>query len=197
MRKQLQVACAIRAVGAVAFATARTPIRGAGAQQFANAATPLLDAASGASVGTLGPGTAVDVGGQSGTSTQVTVHGYALRGANGTVFFSPAKQILEVSGFTGHAAVGAAQTVAGKSYTALTVSGWVATSALVADVQTVWTAAAALYSDKCSACHALQPAKTYSANDWPGFLKTHSSNAGLDPGQTALITAYLQTQSGK
>jgi hypothetical protein len=196
MRAQhLPIACAVLAVCAVAFATAHTPIRAAGAQQFVNAATPLLDA-SGKTIGTLGPGTAVDVTGQSGATTQVTVHGYALRGANAVVFLSPAKQIVEVSGFSGQATAGAVQTVGGKAYTALSVSGSAATNTLVADVQTVWTAAAALYSDKCSACHAVQAAKTYSANEWPGFMKTHAPNAGLDPGQTALITAYLQTQSG-
>jgi hypothetical protein len=195
--KQLQIVCAAFAIAGVAFAGTHTPVRSASGPQYAGAVTPLLDAASGKTIGSLGPGTAVDVAGQSGSSTQVTVHGYSLHGSNAVVFTSPTKQIVEVSGFTGQALAGASQTVSGKAYTAVTVSGWVATSALVADVKTVWTAAASLYSDKCSACHALQPAKTYSANEWPGFMKTHAPNAGLDPGQTVLITAYLQTQSGK
>jgi trimethylamine-N-oxide reductase cytochrome c-type subunit TorC len=195
--KQLHIACAAFAIAGVAFAGTHAPARSAGAPQYAGAVTPLLDAASGKTIGSLAPGTAIDVAGQSGASTQVTVHGYSAHGSNAVVFTSPAKQIVEVSGFTGQALAGASQTVSGKAYTAVTINGWVATSALVADVKTVWTAAASLYSDKCSACHALQPAKTYSANEWPGFMKTHAPNAGLDPGQTALITAYLQTQSGK
>jgi trimethylamine-N-oxide reductase cytochrome c-type subunit TorC len=195
-RKQLHVAGAMLGVVALAVTGARLPIRSADAQQFVNAASPLLDAAAGKAIGALGPGTAVDVAGQSGSATQVTVHGYSLRGSGAVVFVSPAKQIVEVSGFTGQATAGAAQTVGGKAYVAVTVNGWVASSALVPDVQTVWSAAASLYSDKCSACHALQPAKTYKANEWPGFMKDHAANAGLDPAQTALITAYLQTQSG-
>jgi hypothetical protein len=195
--KWTQIACAALVGTGIACAGAGVPAQSAGTQQFVNAATPLLDAAGGKSIGTVSPGAAVDVAGQSGGATQITVHGFSLRGANAVVFVSPARQIIEVSGFTGQATAGATQTVGGKVYNAVTVSGWIAGNALVADAQTVWTAAAALYSDKCSVCHAAQPPKTYSANEWPGFLKGHAPNAGLDPGQNALITAYLQTQSGK
>jgi hypothetical protein len=95
---------------------------------------------------------------------------------------------VTLHGFTGKAAAGAAQ--------AVSVDGWVPTSALVDDLQTVWKSASALYAQKCSQCHALPPVNSYSANQWPAIMKTQADNAGLDPGQAALITTYLQVQSG-
>jgi hypothetical protein len=165
-----------------------SPIDSAPAQQFTSAVTPLLDAAAGKTVGSLAPGAALDVVGQSGSATHVTLHGWYAAGSTAIVYGFPDKHVVTLSGFTGHATAGAAQ--------AVTVDGWVATNALVADVQTVWKAAAALYAQKCSQCHALQPVNSYSANQWPAIMKAQQDNAALDPGQAALILTYLQIQSG-
>lgn len=171
------------------IATVAGPVLGAPAQQYTSAVTPLLDAAAGKSIGSLAPGAALDVVGTSGGATHITLHGWFAAGSTAIVYSAPDKHIVALSGFAGHGTVGAAQ--------AVTIDGWVATNALVADAQTVWKTAAALYAQKCGQCHALQPATSYSANQWPAIMKTQADNAGLDPGQTALITTYLQVQSGK
>ena len=181
------VICAVLAIG-FNMAAAGGPADGATAQQYTTAVTPLLDAAGGKPVGSLAPGAALDVVGQSGGSTHVTLHGFFATGSKAVVWSAADKHIVVLSGFTGQATAGAAG--------AASIDGWVATSALVADVQTVWKTAAALYAQKCGSCHALQPANSYSANQWPALMKTQADNAGLDPGQAALITTYLQVQSG-
>jgi hypothetical protein len=165
------------------------PVHAAPAQQYTSAVTSLLDAAAGKSIGSVAPGAALEVEGTSGSATHVALHGWFAAGSTAIVYSAPDKHIVALSGFTGHGTAGAAQ--------AVTIDGWVATNALVADVQTVWKTASALYAQKCGQCHALQPVTSYSANQWPAIMKTQADNAGLDPGQTALITTYLQVQSGK
>jgi hypothetical protein len=185
--KALPVLAAALAFG-LTIAAGGSPLPAAAAQQFTTAVTPLLDGAGGKSIGSLAPGAALDVVAQSGSSTHVTLHGWFATGSTAIVDTAPDKHIVALSGFTGHGTAGAAQ--------AVTIDGWVATSALTADVQTVWKAAAALYAQKCGQCHALQPVNSYSANQWPAIMKTQADNAGLDPGSTALILTYLQVQSG-
>lgn len=170
---------------------------GAATEQYTASVTPLLSAAGGSTVGSLGPGTAVAVVGTSGTSTHVTVQGFTLPNAAAVVYTSPSRHIVEVSNFTGHAAAGSTQAVSGTTYTAVTVDGWVATSALAADQQTVLKAASALYTQRCSTCHTLQPPDAYTANQWPAVIKNHSPDPGLTPDETALITMYLQVQAAK
>lgn len=162
------------------------PAGSAGTQRYTNAVTPLLDGAGGKPIGSVAPLAAVTVVSQSGSATHVTIAGFAAANAPGSVFAFADRRIVEVSGFTGKTAPGA-----------VTVDGWVATSALAADQATVMKAASDLYNQKCSTCHSLRPAGDYTANQWPAIMKTQADNAGLDPGQAALITTYLQIQSGK
>jgi hypothetical protein len=177
---------------AAAAAAATVPAHGAGPQRYANALTPLLDAADGKPVGALGPGAAVEVLGQSGDVTQVAVHGWIAQGPDSTVLAAPDRPVAVVSGFTGKGAEGGSQVVGGLTYRAVTIEGWTATSALAADLQTVWTSAASLYAKHCASCHALPNPATYSAGQWPEIMKTQAGYAGLDPNQTALLTSYLQ-----
>lgn len=171
-------------------------IAGAATQQYAASLTPLLDAAGGTAIGSVGPGTALTITDQSGTVTHVTLQGFTARNAAGVVYTSPSRHIVEVSNFTGAATKGATQTVGGTTYTAVTVDGWVATSALVPDQQTVVQNAFTLYSQRCSQCHTLQPPNIFKANEWPSVIKNHSPNPELTPAEAALITLYLQLKSG-
>ncbi|MGA2392373.1 MAG: hypothetical protein ABSH03_03360 [Candidatus Lustribacter sp.] len=186
------------AVGVAVFAGAflHAPASGA-TQRFATGLTPLLDAANGKTIGTVGPGAALNVIGESGAATHVTVTGFAAQSTPATVYAYADRHIIVLGGFSGKAVNGATQSVGGTAYVAVTIDGWVASNALAPDAATVWKAASALYQQKCSTCHSLRPPTDYTANQWPALMKVQADNAGLDPGETALITAYLQTQSGK
>jgi len=178
-----------------AFVLANAPSRGAGSPQFVAALTALLDGPSGNAIASVQPGAAVDVAEQSGSATHITIHGWTTPKAAGTLYSAPDKHIIELTGLKATGTPGSAQTVAGTTYTAVSVDGWIASSAVVADVQPVWTTAASLYQQKCSTCHSVPAVDSNGSDDWPGVVQTWAPSANLDAAQTALLTAYLQTQS--
>lgn len=75
------------------------------------------------------------------------------------------------------------------------MSGYVPSAGLTPDQESVWAAAKALFSKRCSACHALHHTTEFTANQWPTILKTMTKNAALQPDQAALVTQYLQTHA--
>ena len=176
------------------FVLANAPVRGVGNQQFVTALTPLLDGPSGNTVGSVRPGAALDVAEQSGSATHITVHGWTTPKAAGTLYSAPDKHIIELTGLKARGTPGSTQTVGGTVYTAVSVDGWMASSMLVADMQPAWTAAASLYQQKCSTCHSLPAVDSNATDDWPDIMQTWAPSANLDAAQTALLTAYLQTQ---
>lgn len=191
----LKRACAICSCVGIFVQGALTPLHAADAQRYTNAVTPLLDAAGGKPIGSLQPGAALDAIGQSGAATHVKVQGWSVQGASAAVLAAPNRRIVLLSGYTGHGAPGASQTVNGAVYQEVTIDGWVATDALVDDVQIVWKSAADLYAQKCGTCHALPAVSALGVGQWPAIMKTQAVNAGLDANETALLTAYLQTNT--
>ncbi len=169
-------------------------LQAADAQRYVKALTSLLDAASGKSIGSLAPGAEVTVHGQSGGATHVALAGWLAQGST-TVIAGPDRPIILLTGHSGHAAPGTAKTVNGATYHAVVIDGWAASDALVDDVQPVWKNAEALYAQKCGACHALPDINSLDVKQWPAILKTQASNAALDASETALLTAYLQTNT--
>ncbi len=166
-------------------------------QRYAGSLTPLLDAAEGKTIGSVLPGTAVNVVGESGTATHVVIHGWVANDVGAVVLQDPKQHVTLLTGFTGHSAAADTQAVGSTTYRAVTVDGWVATSTLVNEVETSWKHADDLLKQSCASCHALPEANAYSADQWPAIMKTQADNAGLDPNDTALLIAYLQRQSGK
>jgi len=75
------------------------------------------------------------------------------------------------------------------------LTGFVPGTDLVADQETVWAVARALFSKRCSACHALHHTNEFTANQWPTILKTMTKNAALQPDQAELVTRYLQAHA--
>lgn len=166
-------------------------LHAAGAQLFPKTLTPLLDGAAGKSLGSLAPAVPLTVLGQSGTATHVTLKGWL---ANGYIYAAPDRRVILMSKFTGHG-TGATQTVDGTAYQAVTVDGWVATNALIDNVEPIWNSASELVSQKCVSCHPPPTPDSLTANQWVPMMKTQASNAGLDDNETALITAYLQAHA--
>lgn len=182
---------------AAALAVLFVPLGGSAAQHYTSRTTPLFAALAGAPIGSLAPGTAVAVVGGSGDGAYVMIHGWSRHGADGTVYSDTAKQIVAVNEFTGPTTRGATRSQGDETYDAVTVAGWIASSALVDNVQDVWNAAGALYAQRCGTCHALKPPGAYPAARWPRIMPEQARNAGLDDAQRALITAYLQAQSAR
>jgi hypothetical protein len=83
----------------------------------------------------------------------------------------------------------------GNVWNEVELSGFVQQGGLTSDQGIVWAQAQALYSKRCSACHALHRTNEFTANQWPTILKTMTKSAALQPDQAVLITQYLQTHS--
>jgi hypothetical protein len=191
---RLKRACLVGLVVSIAMNGGLASLRAADAR-YAKALTPLLDAAAGGkSIGSLAPGAAVMVHGQSGGATNVALTGWLAQGSK-TVVAAPERPIVLLTGYSGHTAAGAAKTVNDVAYHAVTIDGWAASDALVDDVQPVWKNAEALYAQKCGTCHALPDINSLEVKQWPAIMKTQASNAALDANETALLTAYLQANT--
>ena len=191
---KVKLVCLLGVGAGVLMQGVPAPLRAADAQRYAKVLTPLLDAAGGKSIGALAPGAAVTVTGQSGSATHVALPGWSAQGSTAVVA-TPERPVVLVSGYSGHATPGAAKAANGVTYHAVTVDGWVASGALTDDVQTVWKSADALFKEKCGSCHALPAVNALTVKQWPAILKTQAVNAGLDAGEAALLTAYLQTHT--
>jgi nitrate/TMAO reductase-like tetraheme cytochrome c subunit len=83
----------------------------------------------------------------------------------------------------------------GNVWNEVQLSGFVQGSGLTSNQDTIWAGASALYSARCSTCHALPRTNQFTANQWPTILKAMTKNAALQPDQIALLTQYLQTHS--
>lgn len=73
--------------------------------------------------------------------------------------------------------------------------GWVAKSALIADVNTLWKQAGVLYQQRCSTCHALPETGKFTANQWPPIMRGMGPRSGLTAEQTQLLTRYAQAHA--
>ena len=158
----------------------------------------LLKAPGGAVVGTVTPGTQVTVTETQGADARVIVAGYSSAGSNAVVT-AVGERIVLVNVTQPDQAqrqLGAQTTDSyGTVWTQISVSGWVATSALTSDVQTVWTHGRQVYEAHCSTCHSLYAPDQFTANQWLGNLATMASTGGLAGEDLALVLKYLQTHA--
>ncbi len=69
---------------------------------------------------------------------------------------------------------------------------WVPEGSLAPKLDTLWGSASALYTKTCSACHALHPPKQYTANQWPGILKSMTPRTSLSKEQIEWVKRFLQ-----
>jgi hypothetical protein len=155
------------------------------------------DSVHGRRIGVVMPGAAVKAAGAAGAERQVTFDGWSQRGNAGTVVSAPGVRIVvaELDADAPTHAIGSTHDPYGNTWTHVVVSGAVRANALTADRDVVWSNAKALYSKRCSACHALHKPTEFTANQWPTILKTMTKNAALQPEQAALVTQYLQAHA--
>jgi len=69
---------------------------------------------------------------------------------------------------------------------------WVFNSALTDDAQPTWNNTEAMFHKSCSVCHALPSTERFTANQWPGILKTMFLRAALSHENGDLVRKYLQ-----
>jgi hypothetical protein len=190
------VLAALVLLGSAAFpraGTVRQPLYAAGS-------VPLYAAAADHSaVATITPGTALQADGPAASGMLVvTVEAWSQDGADSTLFAAAGRRIVLARLKDGAARPPVLATVTdpyGNVWHQVRLMGFAPTADLVPDQQSIWGKARALYSKRCSACHALHRTNEFTANQWPTILKTMSKNAALQPDQAALIIQYLQTHA--
>lgn len=174
----------------------------AAAQVFAKPGAKLFATSSGGvSIGVIMPGTELNVTNSSrkGDRKNVSITGWAVKGESKVLYKAPDVRIIQVeheaSASRDMKVLGHKQDAYGTDWEHVTIVGWVPAESVTDNVGTVWAAAKKIYDGRCSSCHALHAPDEYTANQWPGVLRTMARNAGLDEAQKVLVTQYLQTHA--
>ncbi len=167
---------------------------------YADTTTPLQATAKSAPVvGSVMPGTPLAVQGTSGGASHVQLSGWVIKGSETVLFedvgLHAVLAIFDASAKLPMKIVKTQKDSYGTVWEQVHVGGWVATKATTAKIATVWTKAETLFQSRCSSCHALHEPNEFTANQWPGVLKTMGQNAALDKQELNLVTAYLQAHA--
>ncbi len=170
---------------------------------FTQNVTPLYASVQGKEViGSISPGTAVALNGapqRAGARDGVSVDGWSAQGAESVVDVAVGQRIvlttLSAEAVSQETTIETQRDSYGTVWKHVKLAGFVGSEHLVPDVATVWTSAQKLYSTRCTACHALHAPTEFTANQWPGVLRTMVRNAALDPEEAALVTRYLQAHA--
>ncbi len=74
---------------------------------------------------------------------------------------------------------------------------WIKEKNTVNNILMVWKKAQTLYEQRCGACHATPDLEHFTANQWPGVIKSMASRAGLNKKESVLVTKYVQEKARK
>lgn len=74
---------------------------------------------------------------------------------------------------------------------------WIKEEHTVNNINTIWTKSQTLYEQRCGACHATPDLEHFTANQWPGVIKSMASRAGLLKEESLLVTKYVQDKARK
>jgi mono/diheme cytochrome c family protein len=152
-------------------------------------------------LGTVTPGTPLVLSGNAtgGAREAVTIDGWAAKGGETIIYQAPGQRVilaqLDAGTVSALKTLGAQTDSYGNTWEHVELTAWIASSDVVPDVATVWAAGQALYDSSCSSCHALHDPGEFTANQWPGEMKTMAPNAGFNAAQIALVTRYLQAHA--
>lgn len=182
---------------------ALSPAHAAG-NAFARQGAKLFAAQSGgAPIGAIMPGTPLDTGTSqlSDTRLKTAVTGWVVEGDSTVLYKAPDLRIimlrLDGDGSGQLKVLGKQQDSYGTTWEHVAVTGWVPAADVTPNVGTVWAAAKKIYDARCSSCHALHAPDEFTANQWPGVLRTMARNADLNPSERELVTQYLQAHAQK
>ena len=133
----------------------------------------------------------------SGSDTaQVVVEGWSMGDAASVIFLNSSQRIplasLTDAGEAARQVLDTKTDDYGTTWQHVSLSGAAPSADLSADTTALWADADSLYSATCSACHELHSPDQFTANQWPGSLKSMLPQVSLTPDQLELMTKYLQ-----
>ncbi len=161
--------------------------------------TPIFDGPNGKILGSLPPGTPIELVQSGPKRSKVALEGWSeqyhdlqvyadvgLRMERGTfVRFSDASR-----------AVLGSKTDAWKTkWTQVKVTGWVDTKSYTDRIKAVWDSARDLYEERCMDCHEYRPPELLNPAQWRGTLVVMSHRAALTPEESALLRQYFQAHA--
>lgn len=157
--------------------------------------TTLMDK-SGNSVGSLTPGTKLDVIKNSGKNSKVRVSGWSAFGAETVIFKQVGKRII--LGILDESVI--SEVKKGKTETdefesiwnESSFTAWVDSSSLTNSQDKIWNEADNLFKQRCGGCHQAHPPHEFTANQWPNIVKAMKDRAGLTSDDQWLLTKFMQ-----
>jgi hypothetical protein len=166
---------------------------------FAAGATPIYaGVADRQAVGSLTPGTPLEAAEPANGGYQpFTLVAWSQEGDAETIVAAQGQRIV-LATVTAKAHIKTISTATddyGNVWNQVELTAFAPAKRLTPNQDAVWARAHALYSKRCSACHALHATTEFTANQWPAIVKTMSKNAALQPAEAALITQYVQTHA--
>ncbi len=168
---------------------------GSGEPRYVTTAAP-LKSADGTALATITIGTEVAVTGDQGDSADVLIDGWSMDGAPSVIFLSTGQRIplasLTDEGQQAREVVETKTDDYGTEWQHVNLNGSVASSDLGPDSGGLWSDGESLYAASCSACHALHSPDQFTANQWPGTLKSMLPMVSLTNEQLELMTKFLQ-----
>lgn len=160
------------------------------------------DASGSSAVGMVTPGTplAVEKTDKSASRAQIELEGWSQKGGESVIFQQPGQRIIiarldQPDKLAARTVTGEKQDSYGTTWEHVKLTAWVDESALVPKVSQVWDAGKQIYAAHCSTCHALHDPGEFTANQWPGEMRTMAPRAGLDAKAVLLVTRYLQAHA--
>lgn len=156
-------------------------------------------ASDGAAIGSVTTGTPLQISGEPKNGLQAfTLDAWSQQGDDTTLFAAQGQRIVLVTlaDNAPHPKIlSTAKDSYGNVWNNVELSDFIKLDSLTPDQDSVWKPAIALYSTRCSACHALHKPSEFTVNQWPKILQTMTKNAALQPAEAALVTQYIQTHA--
>lgn len=165
---------------------------------YASKMTNLMNK-SGNNVGTITPGTKLDIIKKSGENTKVRVSGWSAFGAETVIFKQMGKRIILSildESVISKVKKGQSKTDEYESvWNQNSFTGWVKTSDLIKSQEKIWEKAENLFKQRCGGCHQAHPPHEFTANQWPNIVKAMKDRAGLSIDDQWLLTKYMQAHA--
>jgi len=162
---------------------------------YATKMTNLMDK-TGNTIGTLTPGTRLDVIKKSGKKSKVRLNGWSAFGAETVIFKKVGKRIILGildETVTSKVKQGKTKTDEFESiWNESSFTAWVETSALTKSQEKIWNKADGLFKQRCGGCHQPHPPHEFTANQWPNIVKAMKDRAGLTSDDQWLLTKFMQ-----
>ncbi|WP_170018961.1 cytochrome C [Campylobacter sp. RM16190] len=154
------------------------------------------DESSTKSIGRLLPTNAVKISEESGDRVKIVIRGYKNPAIDNVIYYSDSQRVIAAA-FAKTAKIEYKTLEKGKNgkWDKVEAVAYTTKGEFVNEVSSMFARADQLYKDNCGICHGAHATDHYTANQWPGLVKSMLSRTAIDKKDEWLITQYLQKHS--